>query len=88
MKLNGAGNFFTGLFLGIVMGAIVMSCFHTYFILPKVTPNRKVAICGPPAPIFSGAVNYEDFVAIRGDKIIVHGPICISFLDPNSLPEG
>lgn len=82
-KANGAG-YLSVFILGIIMGAMAMFLTALYILKPIWINTHE--ICGPPAPIFSMLVDYEDIVSVRGNNmIIVHGPIAICFIDPNTL---
>lgn len=91
MTNNGAGYITVGVF-SFILGATVMFIINVNYFNSKFIGKKQsdYQLCGPPAPSnCMGLVDYRDIVSSRGDSmIIVHGPISISFIDPNTVPPG
>lgn len=71
-----------------VLGAVSMLVANTYIINPRIFNTlADQQVCGPPAPsTINGTVDYNEIIReLRGDKIVIHGPVLICFLDSNSV---
>jgi len=78
MKFNGAATLLTVSIFCFVLGATAMNLVNFYFINPRIITTHSESV---------GLGNYNEIIQTRGDKILItsHGPILISFIDPNSL---
>ena len=85
VKYNGAGYITAGVFM-FVLGATAMFIVNVYLNPIRLLPYQQAELCGPPAPISLGLVDYKNIVHREGDRFIVHGPIYIEFIDANTIP--